>query len=731
MTKKKKILIIVLILLCVLIILFTLQKTGVLKNIRDYFKKEEIKEFTYKTYMVSGNKGTALIVWQNEKGIKSITYEENEKTMKVNFKGKTKAAIDYEMEDLKTYNFIAEFEDGEQKTYTIDFEIPRIKGEYTLINGTYVNKPDVSTGFVKNKTRYMYLNENGTLSPGNWITDEEPQNWYDYSNQKWANIYVEDNGIEAYYVWIPRYMYKVDTANSTSGNERMDVKFINTYNEYIDGTTGEKMTYEQLVSEGYKLPEAFSWEQGDELYSYDVILPGYWMSKYQLSELGSNYTIDYILNASATSFNVKNIETNTDKQIAKYTYAINGKIMNESLAPEDYQFTEVNEESNTVNVTALDENGSIIGSMTKEIEPVEVNKPNLTGFDQDTTFYVYWDENGIEHNEIPISQPAPENWYNYTYSQWANIVTRNNGQEAYLVWIPRYEYSLDQTSRKSRVKFIVGTGTETTNGYKIPEAFTWGDNKEVELTGYWMSKYQLSIEEANARVDAEMAAMGNGIRIKNITGTLIEQAQENSVSLKYEYYLNGELKHTGNSNLENYMYENLELNKTYTVNIIIRETQTNKYVGAITKKVKTENANSPELLGFVESRTYYVLYDEEGNETIGENIKNDGSNIPENWYDYSNSKWANIVITDGTIENGKIINATATTYLTWIPRYEYRILTDRDNLDVQNRRTEVNFLPGTSVSVTDGYKIPEAFTWGDNKEVELTGYWMSKYQLSD
>ena len=45
------------------------------------------------------------------------------------------------------------------------------------------------------------------------------------------------SGIENYYVWIPRYCYKIDTQNSVPGNERMDVKFINTYNEYIDGET--------------------------------------------------------------------------------------------------------------------------------------------------------------------------------------------------------------------------------------------------------------------------------------------------------------------------------------------------------------------------------------------------------------------------------------------------------------------------------------------------------------
>lgn len=33
---------------------------------------------------------------------------------------------------------------------------------------------------------------------------------------------------------------------------------------------------------------------------------------------------------------------------------------------------------------------------------------------------------------------------------------------------------------------------KTTTGYQVPDAFTWGDNGEVQIKGYWMSKYQLN-----------------------------------------------------------------------------------------------------------------------------------------------------------------------------------------------------------------------------------------------
>ena len=628
-------------------------------------------------------------------------------------------AIDYVAIDKNDYEFKIKLKDKEEQTEILHFEVPRIAGNYTLINGLYVNEPDVS-GFVQENTRYIYADSNGNLVPGNWLTDDKPQNWYDYKNQNWANIYSESNGVDSFYVWIPRYVYKVDESNSVVGNERMDVKFINTDNEYIDGVTGTKLTYKELKEQGYQLPEAFSWENNKD---EPLIIPGYWMSKYQLSEL-DEYKINYSLAASKTHFNVNNLTNNTTNA-TKYTYAINGKIVHESNTLENYSFDNaMPNDVNTINVTALDANGSIVGSMTKKFELTEVNPPDLTGFDKDTTFYVYWDENGVEHNEIPISQDPPSQWYNYTYSEWANIVTRNDGMESYYVWIPRYQYSLDQTSERSNVQFILGTGTETLTGYQIPEAFTWGDDGEKQLTGYWMSKYQLSTEEATARINAEISAGGNVIRIGDITGTALttEDASGNSVpvSMKYEYYLNGNKVHDGTSATEKYSYTGLSLNTTYTVNIIARNASTNEYVGAITKKIKTTDVYTPDLTGFDKDTTFYVIYNDDGTEKERVSIK---KSAPSNWYDYSNRKWANIVTTANGTES----------YFVWIPRYEYRILEDRENESLDNKRTDVNFITTdiTNDNCSTGYKVPEAFTWGDNGEIQLTGYWMSKYQLSE
>lgn len=93
---------------------------------------------------------------------------------------------------------------------------------------------------------------------------------------------------------------------------------------------------------------------------------------------------------------------------------------------------------------------------------------------------------------MPITQAMPANWYEYGSSQWANIVTRNNGLETYYTWIPRYEFKITSSQQaqpeiaRTEVRFLKDTSTDTSNGYQIPEAFTF-DGKQ--LSGYWAMKY--------------------------------------------------------------------------------------------------------------------------------------------------------------------------------------------------------------------------------------------------
>ena len=125
--------------------------------------------------------------------------------------------------------------------------------------------------------------------------------------------------------------------------------------------------------------------------------------------------------------------------------------------------------------------------------------PDISKFNQRNTYYVGADGE-IKGRIDRIA--APDNWYNYANKEWANVVTVNGSLVSYWVWIPRYEYKVKKNEQgtalqKMDIQFITtektnsGTTTDTQadEGYEIPESFTFGGK---ELTGYWLSKYELS-----------------------------------------------------------------------------------------------------------------------------------------------------------------------------------------------------------------------------------------------
>lgn len=699
-SKKKLIIFFTLLVVMIFFIIITFIPNGIFNFVRNKIQKEESYSLNYDIYKYfeDEDKYKILVVITNPDGIDTVQYDD----ITLNCYGKKKVGIDHDAVEFQEYNFTIKLCDGTIKNEKIKFEKTRMgKGAYKQINSSdvYVNEPNLE-GYESNYTRYLQYS-NDVLKPGNWINKSQPTNWYNYRSKQWANIYVESEGVEGYYVWIPRYCYKVDTEN-----QRTDIKFIDVYNRYIDASTKQTIEWQTLKAQGYVIPDAFQWGEYKE-----IILSGYWMNKYELSELDS-YTLSYNITASKTQFFVSSINTNTDKNIATYTYAMDGEIKYTSTTLQNYAFNanvKENPES-IINVTALDSNGTIIGSMTKKLEQVEVNKPDLTGFDKDTTFYVYWDDNDVEHSEIPITKDPPIDWYNYSYTSWANIVTRNNGMESYFVWIPRYQYKVNNNNQRTDIRFIEGISTQTDVGYKIPDAFTFGGK---ELTGYWISKYELSSDEVTAKLRAEITASDNTLNVLSLAGTAVTS------NTKYEYYLNGDKKYEGLES--NYKFENLANETEYTITIIARNKKNNNLLGALTVKDTTKPVNKPRFDGFETSKTYYVLYDNNGNRTIGDHITLDGNNMPNKWYDYSDKKWANIVVTDGTVQNGTIQGATSTSYFVWIPRYQYY-------LDTVNQRTKIEFLKDLSTQTNTGYKIPDAFTF-DGKQ--LYGYWMSKYELSE
>ena len=569
LSKKKIIIFAIILLICIISIIMSAGMQIRKQIIKAEMEKKPLLEYEIKNKENNG-KYDILVKINSADGLETVKYisEKTKEEVEINCHNKMKIAIDYQVEDLHDYNFIIKKTEQEETTEVLHFEIPRIQGTYSNINGIYSNEPDL-TGYNKNYTKYLSVEDDGTLTNSNWISGEKPSNWYDYKNSKWANILVEENGQETYYTWIPRYCFKLDQEA-----ERSDVKFIDIYNNYTD-EQGNVTNWETLEEEGYQVPEAFEFD--------NKYIPGYWAMKYTAGERDT-YTINYETTASKKQIFIRNIKIDTSEEIAKYVYAVNGNVIKESTTAEDINYEISTENVNIVNVTAVNSAGEIIGSMTKECKQAKINEPELTGYNPETTFYVTYDENGNEHSTIPITQEKPEDWYDYGDSKWANIVTRNNGLETYYTWIPRYEFKLDQTSERSNVNFIEGTSTQASDGYQIPEAFTF-DGKQ--LSGYWAMKYTAG-DEAAPTFYTEVAATSSSIKTKGITGTKVAEGQT------YKYYLNGEYKGGKTSSNDWFEFTGLSSDTKYTVLVEIRNAS-DEYIGTVVKQISTIEANKPDL----------------------------------------------------------------------------------------------------------------------------------------
>ncbi len=141
-----------------------------------------------------------------------------------------------------------------------------------------------------------------------------------------------------------------------------------------------------------------------------------------------------------------------------------------------------------------------------DVNGLKFNRPDVSNLQVSTTKAIKWDASNNE-SQIDITIAKDDtSWYDYSNKKWANILTSNNGNNAYWVWIPRYAYKIDNphssTSEKINIIFLAGIsnkcadGSELPSGYIIHPAFTFGDK---QLKGIWVAKYEASSSNPNRR----------------------------------------------------------------------------------------------------------------------------------------------------------------------------------------------------------------------------------------
>ena len=149
------------------------------------------------------------------------------------------------------------FEDGKKGIWVSKYETETVMG-----NQNQVNVPDMS-GFNPETTWIELYKDDGTFDEVKLSTIDNVQEyarthrWYDYSKQIWANIKTEVDGVECWWVWIPRYAYSIAGSDT-------EIVFLDENGQTFDGNPLTAQLIEHPAFQDNK--------------------KGIWVSKYEISE---------------------------------------------------------------------------------------------------------------------------------------------------------------------------------------------------------------------------------------------------------------------------------------------------------------------------------------------------------------------------------------------------------------------------------------------------------------
>ena len=147
-----------------------------------------------------------------------------------------------------------------------------------------VNKPELMTGMMAIK---FIEPTDSTEGKDEKVSDSSKNDWYNYSEKKWANAQTEDGSM---WVWIPRYAYKINN------NQTFDVVFlVGTTDNYYDKDgklqTAKRQTSETDIPDAtkdYVVHPAFTNESniGYVNGGWKKELTGIWVSKFEAGYAG-------------------------------------------------------------------------------------------------------------------------------------------------------------------------------------------------------------------------------------------------------------------------------------------------------------------------------------------------------------------------------------------------------------------------------------------------------------
>ena len=165
------------------------------------------------------------------------------------------------------------------------------------------------------------------------VTADNQDNWYDYDKQEWANAITKDSdgNITGYWVWIPRYAYKIESGRYTSTAGKISVKFLQGTSNKDENNAEISQNYPETTGEtmsAYVVHPSFTdgSENGKNNHymngEWDKEIAGYWVAKYAAGFQECTQTVANDGTVTEPTTNLANVKY-SDKNYTKNTYSIN------------------------------------------------------------------------------------------------------------------------------------------------------------------------------------------------------------------------------------------------------------------------------------------------------------------------------------------------------------------------------------------------------------------------
>ncbi len=285
-------------------------------------------------------------------------------------------------------------------------------------------------------------------------------NWYDYQKSQWANAKTQDG---SYWVWIPRFAYKVDKAN-----KKIDVKFlVGTTDQYYDDN-GQLQTAKRATSAteavdtttNYYVHPAFTDESKINYANggWDKELTGIWVAKFEAGFASGNNNAPVkasSVNYSQTTAWVPAIEAGTQQDSTQsarnWLDGIYGEtktsIKYPTFQPKTYAMN-YNNVNDAYNISkALTENG------------------NIYGLNSNST-----DSHLIKNSEWgAVAYLAQSQYGNKGTEPYINNITLNNSTKSVYAVTGVTTGTINASAKTTTIANINGTTGNAANG----EIYTW------------------------------------------------------------------------------------------------------------------------------------------------------------------------------------------------------------------------------------------------------------------